>query len=1392
MVQSKALEINIADYHVEVSIDPKYRVLQEVLSNYHGLQEGLSTFLKELSHPYKNWQFIVNEARGYTLDYFHLIKAHPDAEKAVGLYLDIYLRAIESTSVPEVRSDAVDNLLLFLLKIAKETGDDLGRFIAVLDGCFAIIRKYPQPTFEVFLKSYYQLNRLGQHFLECLGERVGAFEHFPLLLIRYYKDTYHYWLSEEDPHQWFEREVDDKSDREISASILGEISHSEFNRWQDRLDDICQTADLRAPEVLEKLLELPSFHYIVDVHRRIPSQLQSAGDRVGKGHLFKLVFLFYQMNISGLSLFHEEALREINRTLKWIIDHEKPWNIRKLIDKTFSILKARADHYPTTALNCILNVGKGVYRTDDIDLINFFIDQIIDLGFQAPMIKGVGNDWQIQVNPAHLQNVRTWLELIEINPKRSTRLISYLIIHLSLCGVFIKDTDLFPRDITQFLNSGIGPVYNIAKQLARQFPVYFNDIGAEGKLRDISTQLDEITHRKDVLIHFLRKQCHVESSNHIVSFMEAILDYWRTQTPDPLKPFVPPNIYRQVIASGGVTDGIQSVMTFLEASGMTLPGELLRVSEAGLDDLLASVDAATPTDRTRVSLAAMVYRLLNQKYNLDFIEIGSYTSRLKAEGFPGLDALEVALSEENPKKKLSHLLDVDESLKAIILDPAVFEIREDIYKKRHFTIDIPSMYGSYHERKFDALGLTFRIESLINVLFEKLIHEFDLSLITRATFHQIHSLLLLFEKALKLEGISSISFERQMELLSHALETRGFTFTQYLDVFRGFARAVKNIINDYINNVHEQNLSRIINQTPAEQVQAKYFSRSPDEEGERLQHRIPEIFFRDLISSSMGLQQLDLFLSRILSTLFHQSSQLPKNSLHRLLNYDPQRATTSLVRPNRKVEGIIFFGNKGWNLMRLRGLGMPVPPGFIITTEAFRCWEIIETYRYASDNFRDQVARNLSILEAHTGRKFGDPSNPLMLSVRSGSSISQPGMMDTFLDVGMNEAIAEGLAQTTENEWFAWDNYRRFLQCYGMAFGLQRDDFDAIIGDHKSQLGVPYKKEFTGDQMKALALAYKALVRESGIDVPDDVFEQLLVTISRVFMSWESDKAKAYRKIMGISDDWGTAVTVQQMVFGNMSEASGSGVIFTHNPRWSGDTLRLWGDFTIGNQGEDVVAGLVKTLPISVNQQDIEMRDTDITLETHFPEIYDALKAFAGELIENLGWGPQELEFTFESGSADDLYLLQTRDMAIRERRQFLQFFSTELATHSPLGHGIGVSGGAMSGRLVFSLDDISYWRDEEPDTSLILARGDTVPDDIREIHAADGLLTARGGLTSHAAVVVHRLGRTAVVGCGEMICNEKKKTLQFGSAVLAAGDFISIDGQQGSVYRGKMSINTL
>ena len=1389
MIRSKALEVNIADYHVDVEIDPKYAVLQEIMSAYYGLREGLTTFLKELSHPYKNWHFIVREARIYSLDYFHLIKAHPQGAEAARLYIDIYLRAIESTRESDVCVDAVDNLMLFLMKIAKESGEAFERFAAVLDDTFHSIRRYDGFVFMLFLQSYYQLNRLAEAIAAHGDAVLERLPHLNLLMIRFFQDGYAYWLKEEDPQQWFEKEAGEfKPDADLAA-VFEAIAHPTFEHYNALLDDILHCENIRSPEVLKRLLEMPGFNQIVQVHREMPGRLGALGKQSGRGDLYRLLFLFYQMNLGGLSIIHEEALRDINRTLTWIIDNEKPWHIRNLIEKTFSILKSRAAVFPTTALNCVLNMGKGVYRTQNIDFINFFIDLVIDLGFQTPNIGGVGNDWQIQVNSAHLQNIRTWMELIELSPKRSTRLMSYLIIHISICGVFIKDTDLFPRDITRFLNSGIGPIYNIAKQLARLFPVYFNDIGAEGKLRDISTQLDEINHRKDILLHFLRKQCHVESSNRIITFMEAVLHFWQTRDRDPLRPYLPPNLFSEIETTGPYIDGVHTAMQRLKERGLEELQALLHIPEEGLQNVLKEYEDITPLDRERIRLAVTLYKLLNQKYNIDFTELSHHIARLRAEGFPGLEALESVLEIKDSRDKLRGLLEIQEELKAIVLSEKTFEIHEDIYKKRHFTIDIPSMYGSYHEMKFNALGLSFRLEALTNVLFEKLIRRIDLSLITRATFYHINDLLLSFQRALALDGIASQEFKRQLEMLAHALEARGFTFTQYLDIFRGFATAVKNIVNDYFNNIHEQNLDRIIERTPPDQILPKYLPPDGEVENEGHQHRVSEIFFRDLISLALGLRQLDLFLSRILTTLFHQSAKIPKDSLHSLLNYDPQRAMTSLVMPNERVDGIIYLGNKGLNMLKLTRFGFPVPPGFIVTTEVFRCREVIERYPAAEANFRDQMARHIALLEKYSGRKFGNARNPLMLSVRSGSSISQPGMMDTFLDVGINEEIAAGLAVKTGNAWFAWDNYRRFLQCWGMSYDLQRDDFDAIMRDFKTRFGIPLKRGFSGEQMQQVALTYKDMVRDNGILVPEDPFEQLVLTTMRVLQSWESTKAKTYRKIMGISDDWGTAVTIQQMVFGNLAEDSGSGVVFTHNPRWSGDTLRLWGDFTIENQGEDVVAGLVTTLPISVTQQETEMRDTDITLETHFPEIYAALEGFARDLVFKRGWSPQELEFTFEGGAGEDLYILQSRDMAIRERKKFMMFDHRELMDKRPIGHGIGVSGGAMSGRLVFTLDEIDYWRKLEPKTSLILARADTVPDDIREIHAADGLLTSRGGLTSHAAVVAHRLGRTGVVGLGDLLCDEKKKICRISDIVLNSGDYISINGQEGSVYQGLIKV---
>jgi pyruvate,orthophosphate dikinase len=1391
MIKSKALEINLASTQVDVAIDPQYACLQEVMSGYYGLLERLQTFLLEVAHPYKNWQFIVDGARSFALDYFHLFKVHDNGPEAVRQLIDIFCQSLAADSAEAVKIDAADNLILFLQKIITGSGGQYHRFMDVVDHTLHHIRRQPDETFDLFVRSYFSLKRLARDFYHIHRNSDVAYEPLNRLMIRSLQVTYGYWLDEKDPLQRFLAEAGPEAESYNFGKIFHPILHTTIQAQQQELQSVATNADLQTQQVLERLLKQIDHHNLVQAYRMIPQKLLDTGGRGGKGNRWKVIFEFQAMSTKGLAVNHEDTLRDINRTLVWLITHQSAAYVHDLIEKTFSILKDNAEQYPATSLACVENMGQGIYETGDMDLIDLFLDAVVDLGFQPPMVSGVGNDWQVRFNSAHLQNIRTWLNLVRQHPKHSTRLLSHLIIHLAVSGVFIKDTDLFGRDVTQLLNSNIGPIYNLVKQVSRLFPVYFNDIGAEGELRDISTRIDEICHRRDPLIHFLRKQSHVESSSRVIELMDAAMTFWADKDASGLAPYLPPSIFGQIDIQGRYVDGMHAIVHTLQDSGVKLPGDLLQRTTAEIATLAKSAENASDVDRERMALFTDLYKSLNTKYNLNFFNIRTFLKQMPPNAFPQMGQLQDALDENYLLDKIDKLLNYLEVLKTLILSSQSFEIREDIYKKRHITIDIPSMYGSYREPKFDAMGLTLRLEAIVNVLLEELVETIDLSLITKSTCYQIYRRLKLFDKALQVDGIDSAELEQQLDLLSHSLEISGFSFTQFLDIFKGFSQAVRNIINDYFNNVHGENLTAILENLPTKHIQRKYYPVNDNApETDKIRHRTSEIFLRDCLSMSLGLQQLDLFLSRILNTLFHQSRKLPKDELHRLLNYDPKRAMTALHEPNHLASGIINLGNKGLNMMRLYNFGLPVPPAFIITTEVFRCREIVESFSPARDNFKDQVMQHIKALEKTTGKRFGNPSNPLLLSVRSGSSISQPGMMTTILNVGLNDSIAEGMAAASGNDWFAWDNYRRYIQCCGMVVGLERDDFDAIIKDFKNKMGIPLKREFSGRQMKEVAMAYKERVQQHGMRLIDDPMQQLHWIIRCVMDSWESERAKSYRQIMGISDDWGTAVTIQAMVFGNISTHSGSGVVFTHNPRWSGDSLSLWGDFTLENQGEDVVSGLVTTLPISLKQQEIEMRETDITLETHFPEIYHRMQQITEKLVVDNGWSPQEIEFTFESPSPNHLYLLQTRDMAIREHRRVLAFDPEQETAGIYLGHGIGVSGGAMSGRLVFTLEEMKHWRKTEPDGDLILVRGDTVPDDIKEIHAADGLLTARGGVSSHASVVAHRLGRTCVVGCGNMICDENRRVVEFSGKELQSGTHISIDGRAGSVYQGLLKIN--
>jgi pyruvate,orthophosphate dikinase len=483
---------------------------------------------------------------------------------------------------------------------------------------------------------------------------------------------------------------------------------------------------------------------------------------------------------------------------------------------------------------------------------------------------------------------------------------------------------------------------------------------------------------------------------------------------------------------------------------------------------------------------------------------------------------------------------------------------------------------------------------------------------------------------------------------------------------------------------------------------------------------------------------------------------------------------------------MLYLGNKGYMIKRMASAGLPVPPGFIVTTEVFRCRDALaasdELHRELIGRLEQEVAR----IGQQSGSRFGDPRRPLLLSVRSGSAISMPGVLDTILNVGMNEAVAEGFAVRSGSPWAAWDSYRRFLQLWGMGHGVKRDHFDTLMRDTKREFGVEKKAQLRPQAMKQLALRYRELLRDRNVDPPDDAIEQLEGCVDLVLRSWDAELARVYRSASQIAEEWGTAVIVQKMVFGNLHERSGTGVVLTCDPRRASGKIRLYGDFVVQGQGEDVVSGLVETFPISEEQRRGDSGTVDVSLEKDFPNLHEALLQHAGTLIHEHGMFHQEIEFTFESDDPSGLYILQTRDIVLSSVSSAPAFVPGDDLERARIAIGIGVGGGALSGRVAHTASDVARLREQFGDDPIILLRPDTVPDDIPLILDTDGMLTALGGATSHAALAALRLGRTCVVGCRQLDVDEERQQSILAGERIETGDFLSVDGQDGSIYRGR------
>ena len=488
-----------------------------------------------------------------------------------------------------------------------------------------------------------------------------------------------------------------------------------------------------------------------------------------------------------------------------------------------------------------------------------------------------------------------------------------------------------------------------------------------------------------------------------------------------------------------------------------------------------------------------------------------------------------------------------------------------------------------------------------------------------------------------------------------------------------------------------------------------------------------------------------------------------------------------------------LLGGKGANLAEMVGLGMPVPQGFTVTTEA--CTRYYDDGKKIDTAIVDEIFQGVAKLEEMSGKKFGDAANPLLVSVRSGARASMPGMMDTILNLGLNDTVVIGFAKLTNNPRFAYDSYRRFIQMFSdVVMDVPKSNFEKIIDEMKEERGITLDTDFSAEDLQEMVARFKAYFKEQkGFDFPSDPKDQLIESVTAVFRSWDNPRANYYRRMNDIPYSWGTAVNVQCMVFGNMGDDSGTGVAFSRNP--STGENKLYGEYLMNAQGEDVVAGIRTPHPMD-------------DMKTELPEVYKQFAETARKLELHYR-DMQDMEFTIEKGK---LYMLQTRNgkrtaaAALRVACELVkeglitqneavasidpksldallhpQFDQKALKEAASIGEGLPASPGAACGRVVFTAEDAVTWfnRGEK----VILCRLETSPEDIEGMNLASGIVTVRGGMTSHAAVVARGMGRCCVAGCGDIVIDEAAKTFTLGGKTIKEGDYISLDGSTGKIY---------
>lgn len=1360
--KSSALEANLAQTrYKDIFIPEEHQQFIDLSAKYFGINKRAKECITEYHHPLSNHTFVTEELRKMLLDdFWFYIRDDVPADA-----LHIPLEMMHSLLKPEVAAKLRLNIVITLMEFANKVIAESPKHIELISLVFNILNE----KFEANKDVYILATKHAGRYLDKVARDERFSDEACALLRKMLQENYRYWQQTSQVENWIESKKQFLTEEEIQT-VCNEIGKPYFEQLN---------TDLAAAETWEALTNMPHYEQVA---KRFTESEKAFPHFITKFH-----YVFFLLHLPGMENQRERLIWNMDRMMRDAIDEMPQEELIPFIDTIFDLAEELKKDYMSAVLDFQLTLGLKIIDVDQTEMkeiVNYFEKKLIAFGFVTPGNVFVGEDWQLSVDENHIKNIRVWLELIEHAKSPLDKLLSALIVNLKLGGIFLSDTDLFQREITKVLNSNISPYYKKVKQLTRIFPVYFNEIGAEGEIRNVTTNMDEISGRQDKLVHFLRKQVHTESNNTLIALTLDVFKFWSDGNLDPLKPILPKNVFEEIDKESTWFVHVHNlVQTMCEISCLN-PEDVLMLSRDDYENLIGSAsrrleleEAISQREHARLMDIRDLYAYLREKYSFESVNIFNSLRSFPFIPDEEIDEFEKVYTAKDFGKSLTMIYAFMDKLKTVIFNPEQSEGWENIYHKRHIAIGIPSMYGTYRENKFEAMGLTFRLERVATQLMEKVVQSINLEYISERTLNQIYRILEYFREGLALDGITNQSFNSKLDMLRYSLTSRSFSFGQYINIFQFIAEDVRRIIIKYFLKSYEYPLKIVIPQLFDPE------GKLSERETVALISKKSEEFHRDLLSDAFLMQPLDNFIGRILNSLRTMEATLDPKLISDIMTYNSEMLVSPFWEETPKMDNQVFIGNKANNLKKLYLLGLPVPPGFVITTETFRRNETINTIPELRTEIHGMIRKHIADLERISGRKFGNPEAPLLVSVRSGTAISMPGAMDTILNVGLNDELVEAIGTNDKKAWAIWDSYRRLLQSWGMAKGIDRDVFDVEINKFKSKYSVKQKSEFDATEMREIAYAYKTILSEKGVVFEQDPFKQIIDCVNTVFESWNSERALAYRRHLGISENWGTAVIVQQMIFGNLSDVSGTGVVFTQNPHRERPGVHLYGDFTMRSQGEDIVGGLVKPLPIGETQRKAAGLDGP-SMQTLLPEIYKKIYSVAKELTENLGYSPQEMEFTFESDKPEDFHILQIRDQDLKLEDEVNAFVQSPTEMKQ-IGRGMGIGGGAMNGLVAFNAEDIKTLREHFPESQVILVRPDTVPDDIGMIFDCDGLLTARGGATSHAAVTAVRLGKVCVVSCIELQVYDEEHCGELNGLKLQVGDKIAIDGNLGLVYLG-------